>query len=190
MNSINKDNIIHKIVQETAGGMTMALSNKNFLVILLISSLIVGCSGIERQTEKAMKAAEVAFRDDEKQPNQEAGLIQVHLPNDFKVVEEHDNNLILQKSDQIYILFANPNEKEDSSVLYLAIKEQGDQFEVLHSFQTDDKFGFISIKEIPKEKYELAVGIGGVKLTTETDKDQLKTDAKQMMEIVSSVPQK
>ncbi|USK63748.1 hypothetical protein [Peribacillus frigoritolerans] len=190
MNSINKDNIIHKVVKETAGGMTMALSNKNFLVILLISSLIVGCSGIERQTEKAMKAAEVAFRDDEKQPNQEAGLIQVHLPKDFKVVEEHDNNLILQKGDQIYILFVNPNEKEDSSVLYLAIKEQEDQFEMLHSFQTDDKFGFISIKEIPKEKYELAVGIGGVKLTTETDKDQLKTDAKQMMEIVSSVPQK
>ncbi|MDQ0882710.1 hypothetical protein [Peribacillus sp. V2I11] len=168
----------------------MALSNKKFLVFLLISSLIVGCSGIERQTEKAMKAAEVAFRDDEKQPDLEAGLIQVYLPKDFKVVEEHDNNLILQKGDKIYILFVNPNEKEDSSVLYLAMKQQKDQYVVLHSFQTDDKFGFISIKEIPKEKYELAVGIGGVKLTTETDKDQLKTDAKQMMEIVSSVPQK
>ncbi|MGE7758846.1 hypothetical protein [Peribacillus sp. NPDC097895] len=182
---------MHKRVKVTAGGMTMALSNKKFLIIFLIlSSLVVSCSSIDRQTKKAEKAAELAFRNDEKQPNIEAGLIQVYLPKDFKVVEEHDNNLILQKGDKIYILFVNPNEKEDSSVLFLAIKEQDDQYVVLHSFQNDDKFGFISIKESPKEKYELAVGIGGVKLTTETDKDHLKTDAKQMMEVVSSVPQK
>ncbi|MGE7182507.1 hypothetical protein ACQKKK_00625 [Peribacillus sp. NPDC006672] len=168
----------------------MALSNEKFLIFVLISSLIAGCSGIERQTEKAMKAAEVAFRDDEKQPNIVAGLIQVYLPKDFNVVEEHDNNLILQKGDKAYILFVNPNEKEDSSVLFLATKEQEDQYLMLHSFQNDEKFGFISIKEASKEKYELAVGIGAVKLTTETDKDHLKTDAKQMMQVVSSVPQK
>lgn len=103
----------------------MALSNEKFLVFVLIGSLLVGCSGIERQTEKAMKAAEVAFRDDEKQPNIEAGLIQVYLPKDFNVVEEHENNLILQKGDKAYILFVNPNEKEDSSVLFLATKLQG-----------------------------------------------------------------
>lgn len=96
----------------------MALSNKNILTFLLISSLIVGCSGIERQTEKAMKAAEVAFRDDEKQPNQEAGLIQVYLPKDYKVVEEHDNNLILQKGDKIYILFVNPNERRQLRAIF------------------------------------------------------------------------
>ncbi|MGE7765104.1 hypothetical protein [Peribacillus sp. NPDC096540] len=169
----------------------MALSINKILTFLLMSSLfVVGCSGIERQTDKAVKAAELAFRDDKKQPNIEAGLIQVYLPEDFKVEEEHDNNLILKSDNQAYILFVNPNENEDSSVLFLAIKEQGDKYLVLHSFQNDDKFGFITIKELAEEKYELAVGIGGVKLTTETDKDQIKHDAKQMMEIVSSVPQK
>ncbi|MFJ7683708.1 hypothetical protein [Peribacillus butanolivorans] len=177
--------------KEKAGGMTMALSINKILILLLMSSLIVvGCSGIERQTDKAVKVAELAFRDDKKQPNIEAGLIQVYLPKDFKVEEEHDNNLILKSDNQAYILFVNPNENEDSSVLFLAIKEQGDKYLVLHSFQNDDKFGFITIKKLAEDKYELAVGIGGVKLTTETDKDQIKHDAKQMMEIVASVPQK
>ncbi|MFJ7753458.1 hypothetical protein ACQKGI_08050 [Peribacillus muralis] len=168
----------------------MVLSKKIFLMLLLLGGLIVGCSGIERQTEKAVRAAEIAFRDDDKQPNAEAGLIRVYLPTGFKVEEEHDNNLIIKQADKAYLLFVNPNEKEDSSVLFLAIKKQAGQYLILQSFQNDDKFGFVSIKESGKEKYELAVGIGGVKLTTETDKDRLKNDAKQMMEVISSVPQK
>ncbi|KWW20096.1 MULTISPECIES: hypothetical protein [Peribacillus] len=168
----------------------MSLSKKYVVMFVLMSGFIVACSGIERQTEKAVRAAEIAFRDDDKQPNAEAGLIQVHLPKGFKVEEAHDNNLIVKQAGKAYLLFVNPNEKEDSSVLFLAIKKQAGQYLVLHSFQNEDKFGFVSIKESAKEKYELAVGIGGVKLTTETDKDRLKTDAKQMMEIVSSVPQR
>ncbi|WP_152983723.1 hypothetical protein [Peribacillus muralis] len=167
----------------------MSVSKKYFLMFLLLSGLIVGCSSIERQTEKAVKAAEVAFRDDDKQPNVEVGLIHVYLPRGFKVEEEDDNNVIIKQADKAYLLFVNPNEKEDSSVLFLAIKKQAGQYLVLHSFQNDDKFGFVSIKESMKEKYELAVGIGGVKLTTETDKDRLKNDAKQMMEVVSSIQQ-
>ncbi|WP_285765712.1 hypothetical protein [Peribacillus sp. SI8-4] len=164
--------------------------SKKYVWVLLLCGFIVGCSGIERQTEKAVRASEIAFRDDDKQPNAEAGLIQVYLPKGFKVEEAHDNNLVVKQAEKAYLLFVNPNEKEDSSVLFLAIKKQADPYLVLHSFQNEDKFGFVSIKESAKEKYELAVGVGGVKLTTESDKDQLKTDAKQMMEIVSSVPQR
>lgn len=163
---------------------------KNFLLVFLMCLLIAGCSGNEGHIDKAVKATVSAFSDDVLQPNTEVGLIKVYLPKKFKIEEEHDNNLILKRGNQAYILFVNPNENRDSSQLFLTAKEQPTDYLVLESFQTDEKFGFISIIESSEEKYELAVGSGGVKMTTVTDTENLKNEAEKMMKIVSSVPQK
>lgn len=166
------------------------LPPRKILIVLLVSFLIVGCSGKERQVDKAVKATVSAFRYEALQPNTEAGLIKVYLPENFKIEEEHANNLILESGNQAYILFVNPNENGDSSLLFLTAKDQQTHYLVLESFQTDDKFGFISIMELSEGKYELAVGSGGVKMTTETGTENLKKEAEKMMKIVSSVPQK
>ncbi|MGE7604630.1 hypothetical protein ACQKL5_19500 [Peribacillus sp. NPDC097675] len=163
---------------------------KKFLLVFLMCLLMAGCSGNEGQIEKAVKATVSVFRNEALQPNTEVGRIKVNLPKKFKIEEEHDNNLILKRGNQAYILFVNPNENSDSSRLFLTAKEQQTDYLVLESFQTDDKFGFLSIIESAEEKYELAVGSGGVKMTTETSSENLKKEAEKMMKIVSSVPQK
>ena len=163
---------------------------KKILIVFLMSILAVGCSGIERQVDKAVTATVSAFRDEAPQPNTKAGRIKVYLPKNFKIDEEHENNLILKSGQQAYILFVNPNENSESSQLFLMAKEQKSHYLTMESFQNDDKFGFISIMELSEEKYELAVGSGGVKLTTKTGKEDLKNEAEKMMEIVSSIPQK
>lgn len=166
------------------------VSYRKILSVFLISILVGGCSGNERQMDKALKAAVSVFREEAQQPNTEVGSILVYLPETFKVEEEQENNLILKRGNQTYILFVNPQEKIKSSLLFLTAEKQSNQNLLLKSFQTDDKFGYISIKDLTEETYELAVGSGGVKLTTETDKEHLEKEADEMMEIVSSVPQK
>ncbi|EDL62566.1 hypothetical protein [Bacillus sp. SG-1] len=46
------------------------------------------------------------------------------------------------------------------------------------------------IREVEKDQFELTTGIGGIKMTTQSVKDDLVADSEFMMEVVSSVKNK
>ncbi|MBM7572830.1 hypothetical protein [Aquibacillus albus] len=162
----------------------------NLYVVLSIIVLVAsGCTlkAEEKVLEDVEIAAEKIFKQEKSiSPNKELKSISVYLPVDFTVTEESTSNVILEKGDQTFILFYNPLEDSKSELNYEAASA-ADNIVLLESLEDDDRFGYISVLELKDDRYELQLGIGGVKITTRTSMGNLENDAENMMEIVSSI---
>ena len=56
----------------------------------------------------------------------------------------------------------------------------------LQSFEGEDYFGYIYLRPLETD-YELLVGIGGTKITTQTTLDQVQAEASQLITIITSL---
>lgn len=162
---------------------------KSIRILCVAACVTTGCS-YEDHSNKAKEAAETVFLDASLKPDYQTETIKLYLPEDFIVAEESENNFILEKSGNPYILFVNPHENRKSRTLYTTVKQLNDKDIELANFEDQESFGFIAIRDLDEKKYEVSVGVGGVKLTTETSEKKLSDEAAQMMTIVDSITQK
>ncbi|QHE53297.1 hypothetical protein [Pontibacillus sp. HMF3514] len=153
------------------------------LLILFLSGFFVS----EKQAmQNAKSAAKEAFNKEEVPFTRELESISLYMPETMEIVSNSANNLILREDEQGYILFYNPFEKLESDTFYKSAKQAKD-IKMIETFSNDERFGYLRIIQLNDESYELQVGVGGVKMTTETDKNDLKDDAHEMMKIVRSI---
>lgn len=162
---------------------------KSIRILCVAACVTTGCS-YENHVNKAKEAAESVFLEASLKPDYQTKTIELYLPDDFIVAEESENNFILEKSGNPYILFVNPHENRKSRTLYTTVKQLNDKDIELANFEDQESFGFIAIRDLDEKKYEVSVGVGGVKLTTETSEKKLSDEAAQMMTIVDSITQK
>lgn len=153
----------------------------------LLIGLLTGCTSIEDQAKETKTAVEQTLKEKPVETNNQYGDITFYLPNEMKIDKKGDNNLILKKGDQLYILFVNPNEDVASDVMYQAIHSNDSKFAIDNTFKDKDRFGYVKAYEIDDKLYMLSVGIGGVKMTTETKVSKITENATEMMKVVSSV---
>ncbi|MFJ7827107.1 hypothetical protein [Psychrobacillus sp. NPDC096623] len=160
---------------------------------LLIASLAVillaGCSTLEEQTSDGLENAKVAFQEDAEKPNEKVNDINIFLPSGFSIEEEsNETNILLSKGNDSYILFINPNELQ-SSQLYYNLMTSDSNLKVIKekTFEQNGRFGFAAIIENSEEKYELITSIGGIKLTTLSEQQDIANNLKKMMLIVRSI---
>ncbi|WP_078379357.1 hypothetical protein [Sutcliffiella halmapala] len=162
-------------------------------VVIIVFSIIVlsGCSlSIEEASEKTLNAVEQSLSEENNEANEKSGQISYYLPPQYTVDSESNNNIVLTYKDQTFILFVNPYEQKDSEVLYQSTVESYDSPEVTESFSNEGEFGYVIIDEIDNnedELYEITVGVGGVKMTTVTNTNNMEESANVMMDVVSSV---
>jgi hypothetical protein len=160
--------------------------------ILFISLLfLAGCSlSIEDATEKTVSTVEKSFVDKEMEASEESEAFSYYLPIQFSIETETENNIVFTNKKQTYVLFVNPYEPYDSEVVYDSTKSNYENLELDHTMTEDGKLGYILISQVEEEEeefYEVTVGVGGVKMTTVADTQNMEASAKTMMEIVSSV---
>ncbi|MFD2446441.1 hypothetical protein ACFSO7_20980 [Bacillus sp. CGMCC 1.16607] len=158
------------------------------LLILLSIFLMVGCSAsLEEKQDETIKAVQDQLKKKPKETNKEVGEIEFYLPFGFEIEKESPNNLILKNGSKTYILFYNQHENEQSDVVYKSTLNQHEEFEINKKWKEKESLGYLLVEKVEKDKNELIVGIGGVKLTSETKTSSLATEAATMMEIVHSV---
>ncbi|MFC0522280.1 hypothetical protein ACFFGV_01590 [Pontibacillus salicampi] len=156
-------------------------------VIIVIVMMFTGLFTTEKKAiEKATGAAKQEVKREDVKVNKELDDISLYLPEKMAVISEESNNLILQEDDQKYILFYNPFEKQTNDTFYLSAKEAKD-IRSISSFELKDRFGYIRIIALDDNAYELQVGVGGAKMTTETTKRAMEEDARDMMKMVRSI---
>ena len=160
--------------------------------ILFISLFILaGCSiSIEDATQKSIEAFEQSFEAEEMEAAEETEAFNYHLPSQFAVDTETENNVVLTHKEQTYLLFVNPFEPKDSEVLYDSTKVNYEKLQLDHTVTEDGRLGYMLISPVEGEEeefYEVTVGVGGVKMTTVTDTKNMENSTKSMMEVVSSV---
>ncbi|MCM3572242.1 MULTISPECIES: hypothetical protein [Mesobacillus] len=151
--------------------------------------LLSGCSS-SFSDQKADIKEEVAttFESQPEKTNNSTKDIDYYLPAGVNVDKETPNNVLLKDGEKTYILFYNQHENEDSKVVYDSTVKQQKEWDANETFSKDGKFGYMLVKKLKEDNYQLIVGIGGVKLTTETE--NVKEDAEAMMQIANSVKMK
>jgi ABC-type Fe3+-hydroxamate transport system substrate-binding protein len=155
------------------------------LLVLVLSAC--GKSSFKTESKEAITSVETTLAEEVKKPNKKSEEIQFYLPFGFEIKDESPNNIILKNGSKTYILFNNPQENEESDVVYNATAAQYEDLDVKKEFKQDKKLAFILIKQMDEGINELTVGIGGTKITTQVKTSSLKNEAKVMTQIVSSV---
>jgi hypothetical protein len=155
------------------------------LVVIGVFLLGACSSSFSEDKTEAKEAVESTFASKPEKADNSTKDIDYHLPFGVEIKEESPNNVLLKNGSRTYILFYNQHETEGSKVVYESTMMQQKEWDVNENFNQDGKFGYMLVKKLKEDHYQLIVGIGGVKLTTETD--NIKKDAETMMRIANSV---
>lgn len=161
-----------------------------FLILLSISVLTACSQTLDERAADGIAVAKEAFLLNDKQTNDEVQGISLYKPPAFTIEEDSDEqNIVMKKGDETFILFINSNEGKDSRLFYdlLDTDEESDRFE--ETFTNDGYFGFASIVKIGEDQVELITSVGGVKMTAITKKKNIRNDLARMMEITRSIDQ-
>jgi hypothetical protein len=164
---------------------------KRFLVVIfvvLMTLTLVGCSMSENEALKSTeKTVEEAFYESGNEPTENTDSFSYYLPTTLSIEDEMDNNVILKDGNEPIILFYNLNEDLSSQVLYAASIEKNNGKAILSkTFEDNGRFGYLIVTTINDRLYEMVVGIGGVKLTTEVNPNDMVNRGEAMMELARS----
>ncbi|MGM0874952.1 MAG: hypothetical protein ACQEWV_09135 [Bacillota bacterium] len=155
---------------------------------LLLTLFLVGCTiSDEELTKTTIDQTKQAFEGKPKEAKEKTELFSYYLPEGFSVKETKKFNVLLEKGNQSYILFVNENEKANSKVSYDTLAKQYKKPFISETFKDKNRFGYLFVNRIEENTYEVTVGIGGTKLTTEAKANDVPEDAKNMMDILKSI---
>lgn len=166
---------------------------RNWMRIAIAPFLLVAltaCSASpEEQTGEGIKAAREIFQDESAKPNEQIENVELFVPGGFSIQEDSDEtNIVMIDNNDSYVLFVNPNEKQNSHLFYdLLQAEKKDVILAEETFEQNGRFGFIAVLPSGEEQYEIIASIGGVKLTTISDEENILKNMKQMMKVLRSV---
>ena len=172
------------------GGRNMS---RKWMRIAIAPFLIVGlaaCSAsAEDQTTEGIKSAKEIFQGDIVESNEQIDQVELFVPGGFTIQENSDEtNIVLMDDSNSYVLFINPNEKQDSNLFYdLLQAEKKEAIIAQETFEQNGRFGFVAVYPSGEGKYEIISSIGGVKLTTISDEANISTNMEKMMKMVRSV---
>jgi len=160
---------------------------KRALVLIVSALLLSACSANVKEEQKTTNEKVVtALTSSPKKAKEKNNDIKFYMPFGFEIKEKSENNIILKNGSKTYILFYNPQEGQESKVVYNATLN-ANKYDYKKTYKQDGKFGYLLIRKLDDERQEVTVGIGGVKMTTETKTKSMKNDAEMMMQIVNSV---
>lgn len=162
------------------------------LILVIISALLLTACGqsLEERAAKGVKAAGEAFYANNAEPNEEIDGTKFYKPVGFKVEDDSDaHNIVLNKSDDLYILFINPNEQSDSRLFYdLLIADEKKNIIDEETFTEGDTVGFAAVVQSENvDNIELIVSVGGIKMSTLIKENKIAANLPQMMEVVRSI---
>lgn len=168
-------------------------AKRNWFWIVSTAIVIAGMILIPmfiNENKHAVEEAAKAFQNKRLKSDNNIQGISIFLPQGFKIESEEgnnkNNNFIISKGSQKYIVYINPLEKKTSKLLYENVLNSGDNFIINKTFIDKERFGFM-LSEKKDKKIELSIGVGGFKMTTKTTRANITADARNMMGIVNSI---
>ncbi|WP_047981553.1 hypothetical protein [Ornithinibacillus contaminans] len=167
---------------------TYLVSSLLLLFIIVISVISYKSDDtIIQQAEET--ARDTFFHEDVPTENYQGEFFSFYLPANMEVEEVDANNAILQSGDQTFLVFYNTLEDRNSTLNYNAA--QNDEAVLLESFSDEEKFGYIRL--LPSDEnhdvYEIQIGVGGVKITTFSQKSEIIVETENLMKTALSLAQ-
>ena len=155
---------------------------------LLVTLIVAGCTISDKALKKTtLDETKQAFESTPKKINENTELFSYYLPEGFTIKKTDEFNVLLEKGKQSYILFVNEREPSTSKVSYETLAEQSTDPFMSQTFEDHNRFGYLFVNRLERNKFEVTVGLGGTKVTTESKANDVSADAKNMVDIVTSV---
>ncbi|OIJ18212.1 hypothetical protein BKP45_11545 [Anaerobacillus alkalidiazotrophicus] len=156
--------------------------------IVLIFLFLTGCTVTKEQAvETAKNSFESGVISEPREPNNETELFNYYLPPGLNIEEEAGNNLILNRGEQIFIIFSNPAEDFTSQVNFEQDKIVEDKAILIETIEVEGTFNYIIVAPFDNDKYKVILGSGGEKGTTITELSNIKDSVETLVEIIRSV---
>ena len=158
------------------------------VAFLAMTTMLFACSAtIEGEKEKTLEDVEQIFNKEPKKTNEDIDELSFRLPFTASIVEESDHNVVIERSNETFVLFHHLNEEAGNDVVYsMTTNSNEDDWMINETFEEDGQFGYVLLRELGEEKYELVTGIDHVKMTTISELGDVSKNAKWMMETVRS----
>lgn len=160
----------------------------SLLLLFIIVLSVLNYQSDETVIQQTAETAEDTFLNDViPEDNYKGEHFSFYLPEQMEVEEVDAHNAILASGDRTLIVFYNTLEDDLSQLNYEAAIT--DKAALLKTFTKEEMFAYIRLlpQKKDKESYEIQVGVGGVKVTTFTNKGEMVKDAKNLMMIAESI---
>lgn len=169
------------------------LKKTSFLFVAVALSLLALLSSCQSRPEEEVMAVvektakEIFDSKDKVEINQELEYFSLYLPKKMQVEEATENNLILTDGKQSYFIFYNNLEAPTSELNFDHIEQEDKDILLIQSFKDSHKFGYVQVRSDEEDEYELQIGIGGVKITTYTEKSKVINHTEEIMKVARSI---
>lgn len=161
------------------------------LQTILCSSVLIlaGCVSPEDDLAEGVSTARAVFEQEAPEPNEAAGDTELYVPGGYEVEQpSDDHNVLITRGSQAFALSLNPNEAPDSTFFYDLQKASPEESWLAdEKFSQHGRFGFVTVRTIAEDRYELVVSSGGAKLSTITDQSALRSQMEWMMKTTRSI---
>ncbi|MBU8905233.1 hypothetical protein [Desertibacillus haloalkaliphilus] len=160
------------------------------VVIMTVSMMfLVACNVSE---EEALLASEQVFNEsftvESNQANLETEQLSLYVPRGVTMTEETTYNILLEKGNQVFLLFFNPVEPLTSTVHMERDAELRDEALLFETYESDEKRGYLLVlEEDDEKKVNTVVGLGGAKISTITAVKDLEESVEIMTDILHSI---
>jgi hypothetical protein len=152
--------------------------------------MLAGCMATpEEQAADGLADARKVFEQEPMKTNKTAAGRELYLPGGYTVEEPSDEqNIIITKGSDSFVLFINPNEPSDSKFFYDLQKANPEQQWLIdETFEQNGRFGFTTVRAITEDRYEIVESAGGVKMTTISEESNIAENMDWMMKTVRSI---
>lgn len=158
------------------------------LVPLALVLVLAACASPEEQAAEGVRSATKLLEETPEQPNEKVGEHGLFIPSGYQVETGSEApNILLNHSNDTYVLFINENEPATSRLYYdLLVSDPSKEIVEDETNELSDQFGFAAVVAHSDDQFELIVSRGGVKLSTVTNDKAIDTKLQDMMRIVHS----
>lgn len=167
------------------------MPRKGLLVLLIAAAIgLSGCvASAEEQVANGITQAEKAFAAEPKKTNESLEKTDFYLPGGYTVEKPSDDyHILITKGSDSFALSVNPNEAGDSKLFYdLQKKDPEQKWIVDETFEQNGRFGFVTVRQVAENLFEVVASAGGAKLSTISEKKRIDSNMEWMMKTVRSI---
>jgi len=150
--------------------------------------LLFGCSLSTQEVKEAtLDVIEKAFQEEPIKSNQTIDNISFYLPKSIEIESSSGNNIILSEGNQQYILFINKNEEKTSDLLYQKGLDSSVEIIIDETKVTENEYKYTIVNKLSDDTYEVIAGLGGAKITTLVESQDVAESVQKMIDIIQSV---
>ena len=166
----------------------MIRSLKWLIMVLSCFLVLTGCTTKGQVLEDTQKSVLHQYHQSPKSTNQTTASFSFYQPQGLKLDSKGVHNIVFKdKNGNPSILFVNSLEEKTSQVNYkndLASLKRG---AVKKTFNDQGAFNYIILRPKKNKQYELIIGRGGIKMSTNTTLENAEKSSKQMAAIIQSI---